>query len=178
MLQGQKGWNRRLTSSKSKTPAPVSRVNAWVRTETLHKLQEKAQAEGTTVSELLRYAIGLSEYLEFMRAKGALVFVVRPDGSTTEILSRIPGEPTTETPPTYLIPGREEVRNQIELVKSVQNALKELAKRDNDPRLDPGEPDGDYGLKTKQAISVLQAKEHLPVTGVVDSRTLVELVHS
>jgi peptidoglycan hydrolase-like protein with peptidoglycan-binding domain len=136
----------------------------------LHKLQEKAQAEGTTVSELLRYAIGLSEYLEFMRAKGALVFVVRPDGSTTEILSRIP--------PTYLIPGREEVRNQIELVKSVQNALKELAKRDNDPRLDPGEPDGDYGLKTKQAISVLQAKEHLPVTGVVDSRTLVELVHS
>jgi peptidoglycan hydrolase-like protein with peptidoglycan-binding domain len=147
-----------------------------VRTDTVERLQAKADSEATTVSELLRYAIGLAEYVEYARREGARVLVQWPNGDKTEILSRIPSEPLrppapspslrsrTREAPAEIVPGDRGKR-----VMQLQRVLKTLA--EGDPELDPGKLDGKFGKLTGHAVSVLQQRHHLEVTGKVDAET-------
>jgi hypothetical protein len=74
----------------------TSRVNVILPTPMLAQLRTKANRESITVTELLRYAIGLSEYVDDARAKGAKFYMHWPDGAQTELLPRFTVSPTSE----------------------------------------------------------------------------------
>lgn len=59
-------------------------------------------------------------------------------------------------------------------VRSLQTMLRVIAK--DDPQIPTVIPDGIYGPDTMKAVTALQYREGLPVTGVVDQRTWETIV--
>jgi|GEM_PF-7091434 len=72
------------TSARPQT----ARLNVILPAELLGELRDRAARENTTVTELLRYAIGLEEYVASVREQGSKLFVIDPTGERTEILPR------------------------------------------------------------------------------------------
>lgn len=70
--------------ARSKT----SRINIILPTLMLEQLRARADREGLSLTELLRYAIGLAEYVDDAREKGARFVVEWPDGRRAEIVPR------------------------------------------------------------------------------------------
>lgn len=66
----------------------TSRINVILPTAMLVDLRERASREGVTLTEILRYAIGLAGFADQIRDEGGRLIVERPDGRQTEILPR------------------------------------------------------------------------------------------
>jgi hypothetical protein len=148
-------------------------------TDTLESLQAKAASQGTTVSELLRYALGLAEYIESVQRQKARVLVEWPDGERSEILPRIPWgisrserpaaarqtQDVSATPLAEVKPG--EVSDNV---KIVQKGL--IRQAESDPDLFfPGNTDGVNGPRTQEAIRRYQERNGLAADGVVGEVT-------
>lgn len=66
----------------------TSRINVILPTDLLDDLRRRARADGTTLTEMLRYAIGLSTFCDDIFRSGGSITAKRRDGSVVEILPR------------------------------------------------------------------------------------------
>jgi murein L,D-transpeptidase YcbB/YkuD len=155
----------------------VSRINAQIPTVMLQALQRKAVSQATSVSELLRHAIGLTEYIEHAQSRGAQV-IVDLYGVRTAILPRLAAWPISEqVKASGVVPS--EIGAPVvstlargargDGVARLQVALKAYAV--TDPDADPGAVDGIFGPRTESAVRAYQAAHGVDVDGVVADET-------
>ncbi len=85
-----------MTTAATPTKSRTSRLNVILPTTLLDQLREKAEREHTTLTELLRYALGLLFYVDAQRKQGARLELTWPDGRKTEIIPRFQDDEVEE----------------------------------------------------------------------------------